>query len=71
MFQVSQQINAFFPSDNGRDCTKDVIDGSSRGPFHRIVIRNGHSKDFRHERANHKHDIIEGHQKQSSCKYYQ
>ena len=48
-FQFSKQIKPIFPSNNGRDCTKDAKDGYSRGPFHRRVIRNGHSKDFRHE----------------------
>ena len=61
----------FFPSDNSRDCTKVTKDGYSRGPFHRRIIRNGHGKDFRHERANHKHDKIEVHQKQSSFEDYQ
>ena len=57
MFQFSQQINPIFPSNDGRDCTKDAKDGYSR------AIRNGYSKDFRHDRANHKHDKIEVHQK--------
>ena len=52
MFQFSQQINPIFPSDDSRDCTKVAKDGYSRGPFHRRIIRNGHGKDFRHERAN-------------------
>ena len=30
-------------------------------PFYRRIIRNGHGKDFRHERANHKHDKIKIH----------
>ena len=59
MFQFSQQIKPIFPSNDGRDCDKDAKDGYSRSSFHRKVIRNGHSKDFRHERANHKHDKIE------------
>ena len=50
-----------FPSDGSRDCTKVTKDGYSRGPFHRGIIRNGHGKDFRHERVNHKHDKIEVH----------
>ena len=61
MFQFSQQINPIFPSNNDRDCTKDTKDGYSSGPFHRSIIRNGNSKDLRHERANYKHDKIEGH----------
>ena len=71
MFQFSQQINPILPSDDGRDCTKDAKDGYSRGPFHIRAIRNGYSKDFRHGRANHKHDKIEVHQKQSSFEDYQ
>ena len=53
----------FFSSDDSRDCTKVTKDGCSRGPFYRRIIRNGHGKDFRHERANHKHDKIEVHLK--------
>ena len=71
MFEFSQQINPILPSDNGRDCTKDAKIGYSRGPFHRRAIRNGHSKDYRHERENHKHDKIEVHQKQISFEDYQ
>ena len=39
MFQFSQQINPIFPSEDGRNCTKDTKDGYSRGPFHGRVIR--------------------------------
>ena len=46
MFQFSQQINPIFPSNYGRDCTKDEKDGYSRSSFHRRVIRNGYSKDL-------------------------
>ena len=53
----------FFLVTTVRDCTKVTKDVYSRGPFHRRIIRNGHGKDFRHERANHKHDKIEIHQK--------
>ena len=42
----------------------------SRGSFHRRVIRYDHGKDFKHERANHKHDKIEIHPKQSSFEDY-
>ena len=41
-----------------------------KAPFQRRIIRNGHGKDFRHERANHKHDKIEIHQEQSSSEDY-
>ena len=59
MFQFSQLVNPNFPSDDSRDCTKDAKDGHSRGPFHRRIIRNGPSKDFRHEGANYKYGKIE------------
>ena len=39
-------------------------------PFHQRVIRYGHGKDFRHERANHKHGKIEIYLKQSSFEDY-
>ena len=66
---ISQQINPIFPSDDSRDCTKVAKDGYSRGPFHRRTIRNGHSKDCRHERANHKHDKIKVHQKYRNFRF--
>ena len=44
----------------------DTKVGYSRSSFHRRVIRNGCSIEFRHERANHKYDKIKVHQKQSS-----
>ena len=50
-----------FSSDDSRDCTKVTKDGYSRGPFYIRIIGNGHGKDFKHERANHKHDKIEVH----------
>ena len=61
LFQLSQQINPVFLSDDGRDCTKDAKDDYTRGPFHRRVIKNGHSKNFGHERTILKHDKIEVH----------
>ena len=36
-------------------------DGYNRGPFCRGIMRDGHDKDFRHQRTNHKHDKIEVH----------
>ena len=51
----------FFPNDSSRDCTKNTKDGHSRSSFHRRVIRNGHSKNFRHEKTSHKHDQVEIH----------
>ena len=47
-----------FPSDDSRDCAKIAKDGCSRGPLFRRI---DHGKDFRHERANHKHYKIEIH----------
>ena len=61
----------FFPSNDGRDCTKGAKDGYSRSSFHRRVIGNGNSKDFRHERTSHKHDQVAIHQKQSNSEIYQ
>ena len=61
MFQFSQQINSIFPSDSSRDCTQDAKDGYNRSPFYRGTIRDGHNKDFRHQRASHKHDQVEVH----------
>ena len=53
----------FFPVMAVEIAPKSPKDGYSRGPFFRRIIRNGPGKDFRHERANHKHDKIEIHQK--------
>ena len=36
----------------------------TEAPFIKELFRCGHGKDFRHERANHKHDKIEIHLKQ-------
>ena len=44
--------------------------GHNRSSFHQRVVRYGHGKDFRHERANHKHDKIEIYPKQSSFEDY-
>ena len=52
-----------FSSHNRRDCTKAAKDSYIKGLFHRRIIRNGHGKNFRHERVIHKHDKIEVHLK--------
>ena len=70
MFQFSQQINSILPSDDSRDCTKVTEDGYNRGPFYRGIMRDGHGKDFRCKRTNHKHDKIEVHLKQGSFEGY-
>ena len=60
-FSFLSRSHSILPSDDSRDCTKNTKDGYNRGPFHRGIIRDGHGKDFRHQRANHKHDKIEIH----------
>ena len=51
----------FAPVTGSRDCPKNTKDGCSISSFHRRVIGNGHSKDFRHERTSHKDDQVEIH----------
>ena len=51
----------FFPVMTVEIMPKKTKDGYNRGPFCRGIIRDGHGKDFRHKRANHKHDKIEVH----------
>ena len=50
----------FFPV-TAVEIAQNTKDGCSRSSFHRRVIRNGHSKNFRHERTSHKHDQVEIH----------
>ena len=57
-FSFLRRSIPFFPSDDIRDCTKNTKDHYNRGPFCRGIIRDGHGKDFRHQRANCKHDKL-------------
>ena len=58
VLQFSQQVNSLLPSFDSRDCACITKDGHHRGSFHQRTIRYGYGKDFRHERANHKHDKL-------------
>ena len=61
----------FLPSVDSRDCANITKGSHNRSSFHQRTIRYGHGKKFRHERANHKHDKIEIHLKQSSFEDYE
>ena len=66
-FSLLSRSIPFFPVTTVEIVPKLQKIDCSRGPFHRGIIRYGHEKDVRHERANHKHDKTENHLKQSSA----
>ena len=49
-FSFLSRLIPIIPSNSSRDCTKNAKDGCDRSSFHRGIIKNGHSKDFGHER---------------------
>ena len=51
----------FFPVTAVEIAPKNTKDGCDRRSFDRRTIRNGHSKDFGHERTSHEHDQTEIH----------